>query len=65
MPNLTQPEKCFICGESALGVARNGRQYCHRRTCIDWKLERWESHLERERIKAAILALFARRRARV
>lgn len=34
---------CFSCGESALGVAIDGREYCHRVGCCDWKAERWKA----------------------
>lgn len=33
---------CTSCGQQALGTALNGLPYCHRRECIDWKLERWK-----------------------
>jgi hypothetical protein len=31
---------CTICGQSALGVALDGKPYCHRRERCDWKQER-------------------------
>lgn len=31
--------ECCKCGESGLGTALDGKIYCHRRICIDWKLE--------------------------
>lgn len=34
---------CCKCGESALGVATDGREYCHRVTCCNWKVERWKA----------------------
>lgn len=34
---------CFSCGVSALGCATDGREYCHRLTCCDWKAERWKT----------------------
>lgn len=40
--------KCTKCGQSALGVARNGLPYCHRVECINWKFERWRAMQERE-----------------
>jgi len=32
-------ETCCMCGESAIGRALDGRQYCHRKECICWKTE--------------------------
>jgi hypothetical protein len=34
---------CTNCGQSALGVATDKNPYCHRRECIDWKLERMKA----------------------
>jgi hypothetical protein len=31
---------CVVCGNQALAHALNGKPYCHRRECIDWKLVR-------------------------
>lgn len=35
-------ELCVNCGQQALGHALDGRPFCDRRECIDWKLERWK-----------------------
>lgn len=31
---------CASCGRQALGYAYDGKPYCHRIECIDWKLVR-------------------------
>lgn len=46
MPKATH---CFTCGASSLGIAMDGRAYCH--LCIDWKHERWKAQQERERLR--------------
>lgn len=32
--------QCANCGRQAVGTAHDGRAYCHRKECIDWKLVR-------------------------
>lgn len=38
--NLADELNCVKCGQSAVGTALDGKPYCHRKTCIDWKAVR-------------------------
>lgn len=55
---------CCRCGQSALGIARDGKAYCHRRECIDWKADRILAQQARDRIIHGLvtLAIESRRR---
>lgn len=44
----TPHNPCDSCGASSLGIATDGRTYCHRIGCFDWKHERLKAQQQRD-----------------